>query len=399
MTESSDRTIVEVFLSIIFATAVMSSSLLALTATALAANTSASADDRSPSSIEATAFTLSDPQPNSSVTINDDVQKSVRSGTSMAPLVAYDPTYGLVLGGAYFYGSTAEAPYRYGLIMFGTTQGNFGADFRIKKWFGDRWFYSMHAAGNNLYAPYYGEGNRTLVEDRVDIATRLLKAAPVLGYRLSNTLSLALGSELSFREATDNTDPDASVIGRDFTPAMTAALEWDERDDECDPHSGRYSTLLLRYGPSNLSTREDAQSFGQIELDFRKYFPVFEHSVFATELIGGATVGDPGYQYRYSLGSDRLMRGFATQRYRGEQFYAAQVEWRQELGRWISIVGFADMGDIADRSFNEFGPPKFTYGPGIRIGLPPDRIAKLRLDYGKTTNGESAFYLNFNEAF
>jgi hypothetical protein len=92
------------------------------------------------------------------------------------------------------------------------------------------------------------------------------------------------------------------------------------------------------------------------------------------------------------------MRGVTLNRFRGQHFYEAQGELRLRVLNWLSLVGFAAFADAADVSIADFTTPKLTGGGGLRLGLPPDYVAKARFDVGFSQDGWN-FYLKFNEAF
>ena len=113
----------------------------------------------------------------------------------------------------------------------------------------------------------------------------------------------------------------------------------------------------------------------------------------ASRISGGISYGNPSYLFRYTLGGAERLRGYYTNRYRGDRFYSAQLEFRFPLYKKFSGVCFLDEGDVSDDKLNK---TLFSYGGGIRFSI-NDNV-NLRLDYGigKDQNG---VLFTFGEAF
>jgi hypothetical protein len=152
------------------------------------------------------------------------------------------------------------------------------------------------------------------------------------------------------------------------------------------------------YGPASLSSGTQAKDFARLQVEARAFAPLASSLTLAGQLKGGTSIGTPGYLHRYAVGGGYDMRGVTLNRFRGQHFYEAQTELRIDILSWFGVVGFFAVGDTANISFSDFMKPKLTEGFGLRFGLPPDFVAKVRMDLGFSQD-EWAFYLNFNEAF
>ncbi len=91
------------------------------------------------------------------------------------------------------------------------------------------------------------------------------------------------------------------------------------------------------------------------------------------------------------------MRGYQYNRFVGEQYYLAQIESRFIALRWLSFVVHTGLGDAARIALSDFTRPKHVWGFGMRIGLPPNFVAKVRFEFALSPD-EKNFYLAFNEA-
>jgi hypothetical protein len=72
-----------------------------------------------------------------------------------------------------------------------------------------------------------------------------------------------------------------------------------------------------------------------------------------------------------------------------------QEELRWYLVRWLSVNVSADLGDIGDGAFRQ---AKTTGQAGLRLGLPPDWVQKMRIDLGVGSD-QKTFQIQFGEIF
>ncbi len=108
----------------------------------------------------------------------------------------------------------------------------------------------------------------------------------------------------------------------------------------------------------------------------------------------------------YSLGGNGRLRGYRFNQFQGNNFVAANVEYRSRsvdlLSAQVGMAAFYDVGDTPD----EFSALQLHQGLGVglRILFPQADRAVVRLDYGVPldTNAENrggAFYVTFGQAF
>lgn len=331
--------------------------------------------------------------------VNDDVKRRISSGYSFAPVVGYDPTYHLLLGGAVFRGEPTLPASNTSLILVGTLKGNFAGQGVFKAWDTTDNFLIVDIGAQNFFDAYYGEGNNTRPSGLSKIDKFKLTVETSVWHRWDRQMSTGLYTEMRYRKENGiDGDPTRRLFGNEFTPIVGVAMLFDKRDHEVDTHSGTYLLAKLDVGPKELSSGNNAQSFLRVQADARAFLPATEWLVLGGQLGVGSAFGDPGYLYRFALGGDKLLRGYETNRLRGSGYYLVQGEARARLIEWMSVVLFSGIGDVADQRFSDLGTPKLTGGLGLRIGLPPDFVAKARLDVGIASD-QISFYLSFNEAF
>ena len=107
------------------------------------------------------------------------------------------------------------------------------------------------------------------------------------------------------------------------------------------------------------------------------------------------------------------MRGHYLGRYRDNNLYAAQIEYRLPLGRsnWIDerhnipfwqrwgLVGFFGLGDVYGPDSNgSLSNIKSSVGLGVRYLILPEERINIRVDFGFGSQ-MPGFYFGIREAF
>lgn len=332
--------------------------------------------------------------------INDDVKTRVSDGWSFAPVIGYDPTYKFLLGGAAFHGDNEIPGGSNGsLILYASTRDAFAAELKFTKWAAERTFWDVDLGINNFFTAYFGEGSATTPSAEKRLDNFKANVTPGFWYRFDRRHTAGLYTELRYRRETAvDGNTTARLFPEEFTPVLGASFIFDSRDHTVDTHQGHYIQIKADIGPAPLSSRPGSTTFGRLEAEWRSFTQATSFLVLATQLAAGVSLGDPGFLFRYALGGPTRLRGYSVNRLRGKEYYMLQGEARVSLARWFSIVGFTGIGDTANQRFADFGTPKLTGGVGIRLGLPPDFVAKARLDFAFSRD-QSGFYLNFNEVF
>jgi len=319
-----------------------------------------------------------------------------RTGMSLAPILAYEPTFGGVFGGAAF----LERPFdpRYRLFTRGafSSRGEYSVLFSLKRWYREDTFYDLEVEVDDFARPYYGEGMDTVASDRIMLEGTVPRV--LFYFHSRRVLAAAFGPFLDFRgvhpEGVDGTE----IPPPDFDESSLALgyfLAYDNRNSQLSPSDGRYSTAKVHLVPDSFSTYGQSRTFLQAEMDHRIFRPLGEGLVLAARFYVGGSWGTPSYQFRYSVGGPYFLRGFFTNRFRGDKVYAAQGELRKHLF-WIgSAAVFAEIGEATDDWFRS---PKASVGAGLRFTLPPDHVAKARLDFAWAEDQRSVYFI-FGEAF
>lgn len=322
----------------------------------------------------------------------------VKSGTgmSLAPILAYEPTFGTIYGGAVFLERLSDPRYRFFTRLAFSTEGEYSVLFDLKKWAGTNTFFHLEVEVDDFARPYYGEGTDTDPDDQIFLEGTVSRALYFLKFLENGKVSMGpfldyRGAELLNVDGTDIPPPEYN----ETTLGLGMRFFYDIRDSNLNPTSGVFDTLTIRYVPDSLSTFKGSDTFFQAEVDHRIFYSPAPGTVLAGRLHLAGSWGGPSYQYRYSLGGPYELRGFFNNRFRGDNLYVIQGEVRQKLFWIFSGAVFAEMGEVTDSRFDS---PETSYGGGFRMTLPPDHIAKVRLDFAWAKDQKSIYFI-FGEAF
>jgi hypothetical protein len=172
----------------------------------------------------------------------------------------------------------------------------------------------------------------------------------------------------------------------------------DSRDNVFFPTRGRFWQISAVFHDPVVGS---AYRFSKIKADLRSYTSLTGAAapiVLGFQMKLEAASGDVPFMALPKLGSDSLMRGYLTGRYRDRLFAGLQGEARIPLSGRFGADVFAGLGQVAARpgalSLGGFKP---SVGGGLRYRISGEGNT-LRVDFG-FGRGSSGFYLTANEAF
>ena len=332
---------------------------------------------------------------------DDDDSGPAKLGYTGVPIVGYDDKSGWLFGGAGFAYSEADPAINAQLFAVSNLNDFHSSTFNYEQRSGD-WLVSFHGLAERAFDNYYGEGDLTAPDNPYRLSIYHFEAKPGLLYRLRPHLRAGVFDDYRARletaaERLDHAVPGdpTQVIPNESTDALGLKLEWDSRDRVLNTRSGDYHQLSLTYGPGDWTTLPGEAGFMQLQLDLRRYRPIYRHLIFASRFLGAISHGQPSYLFRYRLGGLDTMRGYKDNRFRGEDFFVFQEELRWFLKNWLSVNGSLDLGDAGDSAFHQL---KVSPQLGLRVGLPPQWVQKMRIDLGYGFD-QQTFQIQFGEIF
>ncbi|MBY0371092.1 hypothetical protein K2X33_10425 [bacterium] len=305
--------------------------------------------------------------------------------SSLAPLAAYTPTFGVLVGLGYF----RKPAERQGLEMGAYSMVSFKPSILVDATVDYHWTPELrfrNALGFSTFlASYYGEGGQTRRQDNVMFPKVSTFAKTGIAWERDGW---ALWPHLDYRGWHEQGGIPHFPEEDRIAAALTAEYQTPDRANRLWAF---HPQVTLRAAAAT----SRAPSFAQAELDLRAFFQPVTDLVFASRAYFATSWGEPSYTYRYTGGGAGLLRGYFENRFRGKSLAAVQEEIRFPIAGAFSGAVFADAGDVSDGIPNRW---KVTYGGGLRFAIPPDRVAKVRLDIGVSQDQVGAFFL-FGDTF
>ena len=247
--------------------------------------------------------------------------------------------------------------------------------------------------------PFYGIGNDTLKDDRVNYGLRKLDAGalaafkPVWWYRIGGGIGISriedregAGSRPSIELFPGPTPPGGIFNEATYTRATAfTAIDWRESSGY-SRRGGLYSIALHDYKDS-----DDRFGFRRVDAEIQQLIPILkEHWVLAFRGLVQTTDADDGQTVPYyllpTLGGARRHRGYSDFRFQDRHMLLVSGEYRWLPSRVIDMALFVDAGKVtADRSDLDFDGLETAWGIGMRIHGPA--FTPLRLDVAHAKEG------------
>ena len=288
---------------------------------------------------------------------------------AVVPSYSRNSTYSHIFGGRFFIYPAGNTGY------YTSLQANFNKDFFFNTSFTYKYWrengdqFDSIISYNGFSEPYYGEGDQTKPEDRVDIPIYKVHIQTEYVSKIKSHLYGGAFFRFDYRKEKEKKErfPEELLV------SGGVLLRYDSRDNLFDPNWGEYYQLR-----SWVLSRMPTPFF--LEGDVRLFFSLFENVVLALKGAVGLTFLNPAsYLFRFPLGGPDLLRGYRLNRFRGENYYLSQTELRYTPWKFLTVAGFFDFGQANDQlSFS----PRYSFGGGLRFGLPPDYNKKIRAEVG-----------------
>lgn len=190
------------------------------------------------------------------------------------------------------------------------------------------------------------------------------------------------------------------IVGR--TPYKTVgiggSITYDSRNDVFASTSGMF--VQAQYIQFAKVIASDYQ-FNTVTLDFRKYTTVFKNKVLAFQGYYSGSFGQNVPIRSLALfGGSNSIRGYYRGRYRGNQAYYFQTEYRVPVYKRLGAVAFCGVGDVANDFRNyDLNYLKYSFGTGLRFAVNKSERLNIRLDVAFARYGNKGLYLDIGESF
>ena len=170
----------------------------------------------------------------------------------------------------------------------------------------------------------------------------------------------------------------------------------DKRDNPLNPAKGSYIETSLQYYDKSTGS---PYKFSTFILDARKYNTVFKRLIWNSNLYLNFNKGDVPYRMLATIGGARFLRGYYRGRFRDNNMFILQQEFRMPIYKWFGMAVFGGVGSVANR-VDDFRKNEihYDYGCGLRVRVNKKENTNIRIDYGITKDSQG-IYLIFAEAF
>ena len=172
-------------------------------------------------------------------------------------------------------------------------------------------------------------------------------------------------------------------------------LSFDSRDNVFSPRKGG---LIKLEALINHDLFGSARDYTILEAVANAYFSLPKKAILATRVFAKTGLGDvPFEEQAVMVGTD--LRGYSSGKYRGEQKYTLQAEYRRPLFKKVGAVVFGGFGWVADDiSQIRLADILPSIGVGIRYLMIPVYGINVGIDFA-VGKDDTAFYFRIGEAF
>ena len=347
----------------------------------------------------------------------DSLSADQKSGWLAFPFVSYAPETEWAFGAA-------------GLFYFRTPSNNFvdsrasniitAAQYTTKKqimveldydlyFLNDDYRFYGYISYNKFPSSFFGVGNFTKKEDEEVYTPKYFFIKNTFIKRLiaKNKGGLYVGLHQEFRyDKITESEPDGIINTTQLNGSKGGNVSglgvnaiYDTRDNTFSSSEGEYVEAQLSFFTKYFFSDFN---FNHLFFDLRKYksLSIFNlQTVLAMQFSASFTSGEVPFYVLPTFGGSYNMRGNYQGRYRDNNSYFLQGEYRFPVYWIIGMTAFAGVAQVAkeisDYSLNGL---KVAYGFGIRLNVIPDEKIFLRADFGFSNEG-SQIYLGFGEAF
>jgi hypothetical protein len=177
--------------------------------------------------------------------------------------------------------------------------------------------------------------------------------------------------------------------------AMGIPLTQDSRDNVQNPSSGSFANCRLNRFSKALGSYSE---YTKLDLDVSKYFGKSPKKVFACKASVSTALGTVPFEAQTVVGG-RVLRGYSDGKYRGDQVYALQGEYRWNFYKRLGAVFFGGVATpVTEGTQWDASYILPAAGTGIRYMMIEEIRANIGFDIalGKQDYG---IYIRFAEAF
>ena len=173
---------------------------------------------------------------------------------------------------------------------------------------------------------------------------------------------------------------------------ISILASFDNRNNVYAPSSGWFIDLNTMLFPTFIGSDN---TFTKVKFIANNYHSITEDNILAFRATAEAAVGDVPFQAQTVVGNNDI-RGYTNGKFRGDQVYTAQAEWRYFFTPKVGTVAFFGAAVVNDEGeFSELLP---GIGAGARYRVIPEMNINIGIDIAKGKE-DWGLYFRISEAF
>ena len=329
------------------------------------------------------------------------------------PIVSAGPETGLRVGLVldYFYRSRSTdstitvRPSSSLVSVQYSTRGQFSAETSTSAFTAnERWYLLFRGGFIDNYERFWGYTAATSVNDRfLEMRYNRLylqsRATRNLGASVFAGMAASFSRHANTVFSPEGTEPLPALPAGPVNVTIGGAglvLTLDRRDNQFSPTRGYYADAgaLL-----NFDLRSGRYAYTTLAFDLRRY-QEWDRSVVAVQTLFWLANGEMPLLEKWRLGGSNSMRGLFQGRYRDNNLWTGQAEYRYSLHRLVKLVAFAGLGNTAPTTGRLFRETvQASYGTGVRLLVNKDKKVYFRTDFAWSSNGQFGYYIRLGDAF
>ena len=333
----------------------------------------------------------------------DDPMKKIRMAA--VPLVNYSKTIGASFGAmANMYykvssNDTISPSSSTGIFgMYTTNKTYFLAAFQQLYLHEDRWRISAAVGAGNINSQYWQDFPVDGGEF-IGYGTKARFAMAKVDRKVYDNLYVGANANFVNSEtAYDFPDffPDSLKYDSRYLNNLGYQVNYDKRDHQISPFSGFNIAFKSNYFRKWL---KGENNFVKFEFIYNHYFMVRnERNILVARFSAAISAGDVPFQGKNVVGQDDL-RGYSSGRYRNDQIYALQAEYRWRFYKRLGMVGFAGVATAVEKAGDIFNTGLLPgAGVGLRYLMIPEERINVGIDIAKG-KGDWGLYFRIGESF
>ena len=262
--------------------------------------------------------------------------------------------------------------------------------------------YTIELGYERYFTRYYGTSEAT--EDSVLASSTAIDMPFSIGYLIKPFRNINIQPQYELHllrnEYSDPvSDSIAGIIGlvdEDFTSGLGLSVEYNNTNPGIYKRTGYRIAVTSVYYGKWLGSRHNFELVGG---SYKHYIPLGKESVLAWQVSYEQGIGDVPNFHMPTLGGNKILRGFDSDKYKGKYRTAAQMELRFPIVWRVGGTAFVGAGNVDNRFQNLVDRMRVAGGLGIRFMVQTKQKINIRFDFTYSNEKDVKKYIKIKEAF